>query len=56
VQFCNTNSCALWGGCSEKFFEAVLQPAQGAVLLGGEHFTVDGTLIAAWLSFLGADL
>jgi len=38
------------GEVAQKFFTAVLKQARGAGLLSDEHFTVDGTLIAAWAS------
>lgn len=38
----------LAGEVGQKFFEAVVKQARGAGLLSDEHFTVDGTLIAAW--------
>jgi transposase len=38
------------GEVAQKFFLAVLKQARGAGLLSDEHFTVDGTLIAAWAS------
>jgi transposase len=38
------------GDVAEKFFEGVLQQAEGAGLTSDEHFSVDGTLIEAWAS------
>lgn len=38
----------LAGDIAEAFFEAVVRQAQARQLLSAEHFTVDGTLIAAW--------
>jgi len=35
-------------GASQKLLAAVVQQAQEAQLLSGEHFSVDGTLIQAW--------
>jgi len=40
----------LQGEISQKFFEQVREQAQRAGLLEDEHFTVDGTLLAAWAS------
>lgn len=39
------------GEVSEKFFEVAVGKARNAGLLSDEHFTVDGTLIAAWASY-----
>jgi len=36
------------GEVAEKFFQQVVQQAREQGLLSDEHFTVDGTLIAAW--------
>jgi transposase len=41
----------LAGEISDKFFEAAVAKASNAGLLSDEHFTVDGTLIAAWASY-----
>lgn len=38
----------LAGDIAEAFFEAVVGQARARQLLSAEHFTVDGTLIAAW--------
>ncbi len=40
----------LAGEVSQKFFEQVRGQAEAAGLLDDEHFTVDGTLLAAWAS------
>ena len=40
----------LEGDIAQKFFEAVLDQAREKKLLSEEHFTVDGTLVAAWAS------
>jgi transposase len=40
----------LEGDIAAAFFEAVLRHAETARLLSDEHFTVDGTLLAAWAS------
>src|SRR5262249_26934153 len=40
----------LRGAIARGFFERVLVQAQARQLLSAEHFTVDGTLIAAWAS------
>ncbi len=40
----------LAGEVAQKFFEQVRGQAQAAGLLDDEHFTVDGTLLAAWAS------
>jgi hypothetical protein len=40
----------LGGEIAEKFFAQVLKQAQLGDLLSDEHFSVDGTLIAAWAS------
>jgi transposase len=40
----------LAGEIAQRFLEAVLQQANEHHLLSDEHFTVDGTLIAAWAS------
>ena len=37
-------------GASEKLLAAVVQQAEAAQLLSAEHFTVDGTLIQAWVN------
>ena len=38
------------GDIAEAFFQAVLQQARERSLLSDEHFTVDGTLLEAWVS------
>ncbi len=38
------------GEVAQKFFAGVLKQARSGELLSDEHFTVDGTLIAAWAS------
>jgi transposase len=38
------------GDIAQRFFDQVLEQAQGAGLTSDEHFSVDGTLIEAWAS------
>ena len=38
------------GNIAQAFFDAVLKQAQKKNLLSNDHFTVDGTLLAAWAS------
>jgi transposase len=38
------------GDIAQRFFDQVLQQAEGAGLISDEHFSVDGTLIEAWAS------
>jgi transposase len=40
----------LGGDVAERFFQQVVELARAQGLLSDEHFTVDGTLIAAWAS------
>src|SRR5438093_2128004 len=40
----------LAGDVAEAFFQEVMAAARAAGLLSDEHFTVDGTLLAAWTS------
>lgn len=40
----------LAGDVAEAFFQEVMAEARAAGLLSDEHFTVDGTLLAAWAS------
>ncbi len=42
----------LTGEVADGFFAAVLGQARGQGLLSDEHFTVDGTLIEAWVRHL----
>jgi transposase len=48
--FCKNRDRLLAGEVSQRLLEAVLEQAAGRQLLSDEHFTVDGTLIAAWAS------
>jgi transposase len=48
--FCKNRDRLLDGDIAAKFFASVLNLPQVRSLLSNEHFSVDGTLIAAWAS------
>ena len=50
TSFTKNRDRLLSGDVAEAFFQEVMAEARAAGLLSDEHFTVDGTLLAAWAS------
>jgi transposase len=50
TSFTKNRDRLLTGDVAEAFFQEVMAEARAAGLLSDEHFTVDGTLLAAWAS------